>query len=148
MRYLLDTNVLLRIPHRSDPLHLVIRDALRRSGDRDTHSLPRGKMRRNSGTSARGRRQRGGFGLPVEETARRLRLLERAVTVLPDPPSGYERWKRLLEDHRVVGVQVHDARLVATMLSFRIKRILTANAKDFQRYSGIEAVTPQAAVTA
>jgi predicted nucleic acid-binding protein len=40
--------------------------------------------------------------------------------------------------------QVHDARLVAVMLSNQMRHILTFNARDFQRYEkvGIRAVDP------
>lgn len=41
-----------------------------------------------------------------------------------------------------MGVNVHDARLVAAMLSHKLTHILTFNAKDFRRYSEIEVVTP------
>ena len=30
MRYLLDTGILLRLPHRADSLHAVVREAMRR----------------------------------------------------------------------------------------------------------------------
>ena len=41
------------------------------------------------------------------------------------------------------GVQVHDARLAATMYVHKILRILTNNTRDFKRYSGLETITPQ-----
>lgn len=44
--------------------------------------------------------------------------------------------------HGIIGVSVHDARLVATMNAFSISHILTLNASDFKRYSGIVAWTP------
>ena len=47
-----------------------------------------------------------------------------------------------------MGVQVHDARLVAAMKIHGINHILTLNVGDFKRYQteGIKAVTPQDAV--
>lgn len=44
----------------------------------------------------------------------------------------------------VSGVKVHDARLVALMLTNDIVRILTFNAADFRRYQvlGIRAIDP------
>ena len=47
-------------------------------------------------------------------------------------------------DHRVSGVQVHDARLVAAMVSHGVRHILTFNTADFNRYApeGIIAVDP------
>ena len=44
--------------------------------------------------------------------------------------------------HAVIGKQVHDARLAALMASYRLKRILTLNPRDFTRYPTIEPLTP------
>ena len=41
------------------------------------------------------------------------------------------------------GKQVHDANLVATMLAHGIRRLLTFNLADFQRFAGlVELVAP------
>jgi hypothetical protein len=47
--------------------------------------------------------------------------------------------KSLVVRHGVVGVKVHDARLVAAMNVPGVRRLLTFNAGDFTRY-GIEVV--------
>jgi predicted nucleic acid-binding protein len=54
--------------------------------------------------------------------------------------SVYEKWRQLVREYRVRGVQVHDARLVATMLVHRIPNLITLNVTDFARYA--EIVTP------
>ena len=91
---------------------------------------------------------RGGLGLSVDQASKRLKLLERFITVLREPPSAYDRWKTLIVKHGVEGKQVHDARLAALMSAYRIKRILTLNTSDFTRYKGIEAISPQCALGA
>jgi predicted nucleic acid-binding protein len=48
--------------------------------------------------------------------------------------------------HGVVGVKVHDARLVATMNVHGVRRLLTFNAGDFARYE-IEVVQPAAVLS-
>ena len=47
-------------------------------------------------------------------------------------------------DYDVSGVQVHDARLVASMIAHNVAHILTFNVTDFTRYDseGIVAVDP------
>jgi len=47
----------------------------------------------------------------------------------------------------VTGKRAHDARLVAAMLRHRISQLLTINATDFTRYTGIAVVEPQQAET-
>jgi hypothetical protein len=74
------------------------------------------------------------LGLTVEATARRMRLLERHFPVLPDSPEMYSHWKLLVTTHNVMGVQVHDTRLVASMIAHAVTHILTSNVSDFSRY--------------
>lgn len=45
-----------------------------------------------------------------------------------------EQWLRLVEEHEVKGKQVHDANIVAVMLSHGVTRLGTRNAADFERY--------------
>ena len=56
----------------------------------------------------------------------------------------YPTWKKLVVDYEVSGVQVHDAKLVASMIVHEVKHILTFNVADFTRYAseGIVAVVP------
>jgi len=56
----------------------------------------------------------------------------------------YSEWKRLVMTYKVIGVQVHDARLVAAMKVNGVKRLLTFDAQDFLRYKDIiQIVHPQ-----
>jgi predicted nucleic acid-binding protein len=47
---------------------------------------------------------------------------------------SHNRWKQIVAKHRVTGVSVHDARLVAIMLTENIPSIFTLNEQDFRRY--------------
>lgn len=57
----------------------------------------------------------------------------------------YQKWHRLVVKFNVSGVQVHDARLVASMKVNNISHILTFNCKDFERYISekIVAISPE-----
>jgi hypothetical protein len=55
---------------------------------------------------------------------------------------SYALLKTLVRDHRVSGVQVHDARLIAVMKIQNIDRIMTFNVRDLTRFSEIEAIHP------
>lgn len=63
-------------------------------------------------------------------------------SVLSESADVYVEWKDLVTAHKVQGVKAHDARIVAAMSIYGIRRIVTFNAGDFERYSGIEIVTP------
>ena len=86
---------------------------------------------------------RNGFGQTPLETDDILRRVERFFPLLPDSPEVYPKWRQLVV-HEVSGVKVHDARLVAAMISYEVTHILTFNTADFTRYTseGIVAVDP------
>jgi predicted nucleic acid-binding protein len=86
---------------------------------------------------------RNGFGLSSEETNKRASLFESRLRLLPDSLAVHQEWRRLLVAHRIAGVQVHDARLVASMRVHGVRRILTFNVKDFVRFGDIEAIQPK-----
>jgi predicted nucleic acid-binding protein len=143
MRYLLDTGILARLPHRSDPLNSQIRDALNKiNAAGHTFAASTQNIAEFWNVCTRPAEARGGFGLSIEEARKRLRLLERFITILKEPDSAYEKRKALLIAHRISGKAVHDARVAALMKAYRIKRILTLNPADFKRYSGIEVFSP------
>jgi predicted nucleic acid-binding protein len=70
--------------------------------------------------------------------------IENLLTILPDIPAIYSAWKEIVRDHKVQGVKVYDARLVATMKVYSVESILRFNTADFKRYSDITALHPSA----
>jgi predicted nucleic acid-binding protein len=80
--------------------------------------------------------------LTISATDRRRRFVERVVNVISEPANAYGIWKQLLLAHSVLGVQVHDARLVAIMKASSIADIVTLNVADFRRYPGINVHHP------
>src|SRR6266849_2646921 len=141
--YLADTNILLRFLLRNDPAYPAIRQAVRTLKTRGEQIITTPQnMAEFWNVCTRPTTVRGGLGLSAEATEMRLRLLERHFPVLPDSPSYYERWKALVLAHKIIGVNVHDARLVAAMLIHGVTHILTANVKDSARYAAVTAVAP------
>lgn len=142
MSYLVDSNVLLRLVQRHDPLYRAARRALftlrRRGEDLRITSQVVGEF---WCVCTRPAASRGGFGLTVSEADHLVRLVENRCLLLPDSAATHAEWRRLLVAHGVLGVQVHDARLVAAMRVHGVTHYLTFNGGDFQRY-GISVVDP------
>ncbi len=145
MIYLVDTNIVLRILHRTDPQHSMVRQAVR-TLRLDGHELCATPQNFAEFWNACTRPiNRNGFGLTPHQTEQLPRTAEQLFPLLPDSPEIYPEWKRLVVTYSVSGVQVHDARLVAAMMIHRVTRILTLNTSDFDRYTpeGIFAVHPE-----
>ena len=87
-------------------------------------------------------RRSEGLGLSHEEALHEVASIEKLLTLLPDIPAIYAAWKEIVRDHRVQGIKVYDARLVATMSVYAVESVLTFNAADFKRYSNISALHP------
>lgn len=144
MIYLVDTNVLLRLIFRNDSLHLTVRTAVRKL-KKDGHILQATSQNFIEFWNVATRpTDKNGFGMTLSEVDTSLRLLERVFPLLADAPNLYSQWRTIVVQFGVSGIQVHDARLVAAMITNNITHILTFNTRDFARYSsyGITAVNP------
>jgi predicted nucleic acid-binding protein len=143
MRYLLDTGILLRLLNRDDAAHAEVRAAVRilkAQGHEIITSFQ--NISEFWNVCTRPAEARGGLGLSLSETQRRLRTIERIAAILADSPLTYTQWKQLVGDLDVKGVQVHDAKLAALMVVHGATHILTLNPTDFSRYPAIRAITP------
>lgn len=83
-----------------------------------------------------------GLGRSHQEALQEVSSIERLLTLLPDVPAIYSAWKEIVRDHKIQGVKVYDARLVAVMNVYAVEGILTFNGADFKRYSNIKALHP------
>ena len=142
MRVLVDTNVLLRSVQPSHPLC-----------SQATHAVAR-LIRENEAVFICAQNvaefwnvatrpvESNGLGLSHEEVLREVNSIENLLTLLPDTPAIYATWKQIVQNHRVQGVKVYDARLVAVMTVYGVESVLTFNFADFKRYSNITALHP------
>ena len=144
MIYLVDTNILLRIARPVDPRYRVTQKAVRELETRE-HQLQTTLQNFSEFWNVSTRpTEQNGFGNTLLETNRLLSRLEEFFSLLPDSPEVYPVWRRLVVNYDVSGVQVHDARLAASMIVHKVKHILTFSVTDFERYKseGIVAVDP------
>jgi predicted nucleic acid-binding protein len=147
MSVLVDTNVLLRRVQRSHPSHLVAVESVARlvaAGEPVYFTLQNIAEFWNVATRPA---EHNGLGFSAAVALAEVGNIEDDLELLPDTPPIYAAWKGLVVRHGVVGVRVHDARLVAAMNVHGVRRLLTFNAGDFARY-GIEVVQPAAVLGA
>lgn len=85
---------------------------------------------------------KNGFGLSVQKADLLARSLEGDYILLAEIPAVHDRWRSLLVEHKVKGVQVHDARIAASMYVNGVSDLLTLNPRDFVRFPGIRVLRP------
>jgi len=141
-RWLVDTNILLRMVQSDsldNPAILACLDLLWQRGAEFFYTAQNLAEFWNACTRPR---DKNGFGNSIELTDRYATQIETRLSFAPDSESTHREWRKIVLAQRVSGVQVHDARLVATMHVHEIANLLTLNVSDFRRYSDILAATP------
>jgi predicted nucleic acid-binding protein len=139
---LVDTNILLRLSRRFDPQHQAVSGAISRLAAQGTSLHFTHQNIAELWNVMTRPTSRNGFGLSAAEAEKEVRAIETGMNLLSDNESVYAERRRIVVEHKVSGVQVHDARPVAVMIVHKVGHILTLNASDFDRYVGISAISP------
>src|ERR1039457_948181 len=141
-RWLLDTNILLRMSKSDDPHHPMIGGALRTLVARGARLCFTSQTLGEFWNASTRPLDKNGFGLSVPETDRLALVIERGFEFLPDSRGVHDRWRSLLTEREIQGVQVHDARLAASMYVHGVGQLLTINIRDFRRFEGLRILHP------
>lgn len=142
MRVLVDTNILLRSAQPNHPLCSQATQAVSKLlRQKDSVFFCAQNIAEFWNVASRPA-DRNGLGLSHEEVLREVASIEESLTLLPDVPTIYAAWKRIVHDYRVQGVKVYDARLVAVMSVYAVETVLSFNSDDFQRYDLVTALHP------
>jgi predicted nucleic acid-binding protein len=141
--YLFDTNIFLRLAEKNSSERPIILNAIRkiRAANKTICFTPQ-ILAEFWNVCTRPSTARGGFGLSVEQTERKVNLIQKHFEILPDTPQTFMEWRKIVSDYRVLGVQVHDAKLVASINVHKVKYLVTLNEKDFRRF-GVKAINPK-----
>lgn len=142
MRVLVDTNVLLRWSlgaHPQNPLCQAAINTLIHHGAELCFTFQNAAEFWNVATR---RLARNGFGLTPSTAEHEIRMIEQLFSLLPEGAANYFKWRGLVSDLQVSGVQVHDAGLAAAMVVHDLTHLLTFNKADFARYTGITTLDP------
>lgn len=143
MRYLIDTNVLLRWSVADDPHYAACVGAVDALTVRGIDVCVCAQVLIEYWAVSTRPRDVNGLEFSPSDVDERLTEVDRIFTLLPEPPDIALRWRKIAAEHSVVGKQAHDARIAALMTAHGVTHILTLNVSDFARYQGITPVTPQ-----
>ena len=136
-----DTNVLIYATRRAASEHAAAQTALARLEGEGRRLWISFQILREY-LAAVTRPQTAAPALPIGTAIADVRRFQQVFYVAEDRPAVLDRLLALLSAHYGAGRQVHDTNIVATMLEHGIHRLLTFNAADFRRFTGIIELEP------
>jgi len=142
VKWLADTNILLRSVQTSHPVHGDVDRVVMILLDRGDELCVLGQNLIEFWAVATRPVSNNGLGLTIARTTQELTKLKSLFFILPDTADILPEWEQLVVQHQVLGRQVYDARLVAAMSVHHLTHLLTFNAGDFKRFTNITAVNP------
>jgi len=145
MAYLLDTGILLRLVDKQDRQHDLVRRALGILGNQGEELWIAGQNVAEFLNVATRPTANNGLAMSSAVATNLFRReIESIASVLVEGDATHGEFLRLVNQNGVVGKQIHDARLVAMMLTWQIENLLTLNDRHFRRFEpeGITIVTP------
>ncbi|MFN7525880.1 MAG: type II toxin-antitoxin system VapC family toxin [Dolichospermum sp.] len=146
MKYLVDTNILLRLVQKNIPMHLDTQRAilkLKKQGE-FLCIIPQNII--EFWAVATRPLDKNGLGLSITQAEEESEKLKKIFILELDTPQIFTEWESLVIKYQVMGKQVHDARLAAAMVAHNITHLLTFNVDDFKRFSDIVVVDPRSIV--
>lgn len=146
MPHLCDTNILLRFTNANDPQHPLVRESIRAlllQGDALFYTQ---QNRREFWNVCTRPAEKNGLGYSIAQARQRLAEVDAVFQRLPDRAETGRIWDRIVRQYAVIGVGVHDAQLVASMLAHGVPSVLTLNDSDFLRYAAEIAIVHPANV--
>jgi predicted nucleic acid-binding protein len=142
MRFLLDTNLLLRLGDTAHPMHANSRLAVKwlHSYAHQCVIVPQNLY--EYWVVATRPCENNGLGMSTVDADAAVSRWLTIFRLLLDERGIFPNWQHLVSTNDVKGKNAHDARLVAAMQRHRVANLLTFNKADFSRFGDIAVFTP------
>ena len=135
-----DTNVLLTATDESRLQHWHATQLLGRSGRHDLRLAGSGQILREYLVVATRPVDVNGLGLDVRDATANVNEFLRRLDLYDETETVSERLCRLARIHDLRGKRIHDANIVATMMTHGIRALVTQNPEDFAPFDEIAIV--------
>ncbi|WP_437186712.1 type II toxin-antitoxin system VapC family toxin [Planctomicrobium sp. SH668] len=145
MTILIDANLLLRLVETQSPRSAEAFQAVRLLGQQHSLIIVPQVVYEFWAVATR-TLPANGLGMSVIEADQALQEMLEFFPLIPDEQGILDHWRSLVRHYGVKGVKSYDTRLVAAMKQHGLTHLLTFNAGDFTRYSGITVLTPEAVI--
>lgn len=142
MRYLLDTNIALRLINIADRQYPEIQEAIATLLEERHECYLTSQVLIELWVVATRPKDVNGLGCSVDSIRRAINELRESFPLLEENAQILPIWLELVTTHTLKGKRVHDARLAAVALSAGISHILTLNPRDFRGIAGIYPISP------
>lgn len=141
-RYLVDTNVLVRLLDFTAADHAVAENAINQLlAQNDVICVTTQNLIEFWSVATRPANVNG-LAWDTPKTKQQIEQLLLRFQFLYDPPDVLTHWLTLVSQQDMKGRRTHDARLVAVMLSHSVTHLLTFNTGDFASFTNISLVHP------
>jgi predicted nucleic acid-binding protein len=142
--YLLDTNILLRSSDPNSPLQALADASVSELLARNNQLYITSQNIIEFWVVATRPTSVNGFGWNDKQTLEEIEQILNQFPQLQETPQIFTHWLNVVTTYQIVGKRVHDARLVAVMLTHGVTHLLTLNPDDFRNINEIVVVHPQA----
>jgi len=140
----IDTNVLVYANIAAYPMHSAALQTLQNLIDSGTQLWLSRQVLREFIVSVT-RPQTYAQPQPLATVISRIQLFEAQFNIAEDNNQVTAKLLELMQQTAIGGKQIHDANIVATMLTVNVNRLLTHNTQDFQRFSTLITILPLSA---
>jgi len=151
MRYLLDTNILVRLVNATDPSQGLTERAIDKLFDDGERLYVAPQSLIEFWNAATRPAAVNGLGMSLDEALVKIALFQSEFELAEELPQLFPILKTIGTAAKVIGKQIHDARLVAICHLHSIPNILTFNGRHFARFAaigpGLNIVEPAAVIT-
>jgi predicted nucleic acid-binding protein len=140
-RWLVDANVLVFAANPNSPWHAAAVARLHEASQ-DGISLVVTPQVVREFIAAASRPAPGESPPPIDPILENVRRIREGFLLLDEHAATVDRLVKLLKDIPTGGKQVHDANIVATMLTHGVSTLLTHNTGDFARFASLIRIVP------
>ncbi len=141
-KYLLDTNILLRLSNPSDEQHRLVTEAIVTLLMQADERYLTAQVLIELWVVATRPVDMNGLGWSPDKTRDIIDQLLQRFPIAEETPQIFSTWLAVVAEHKIKGKRTHDARVAAVMKTCDISHILTLNPDDFLGISGITVVHP------
>lgn len=143
MKIFLDTNVVLAFLVKEEARHVVVTDMIQHLIKANSSIAISPQIVFETWATLTRPTTANGFGKTIPDAQLLVNALLQCVEILSVGTQSCHYWYDFVSKHQAKGRQTYDTAIAAVVAEYHLDHLITYNIKDFQRFSGITAITPE-----